>query len=165
MGHYLSTTNPEAAERAQMPPVMRSGLPKVGKSVRYYPRKGEARGGVTDFAMYVTSVNELRGTVSGVLILEANDLRDVLNAPYKTEGETFGWGWIEDDQAPQSSPVGSGGDLSDLQMLTRQMTETMAAQAETILALQEQIHDLEVRLDVIEDQPQSARKRKTASPE
>lgn len=164
MGHYLRTVNPAAAARADMP--VPSVLPRVGDIVTFVPRRGEAPPG--EYAMFVTSVDHMRERINGVVIFEGRDIRDFVGVPQNGDQVGYGWEWRD---PPGNAPAVPGGDLADLQMLVRNLTETQAAQAEVILALRDQIRDLETRLDVVEDGPASAPapvkapKRKKSTPE
>jgi hypothetical protein len=101
-GHYLSTTNPEAAAAIGQE---RSGdLPDIGDLVVYYPRPGEMPGGVDRFPMLVMHVNH-DGMVYGIAIAGINDERDVRAFRRSVENPAPAWDWPHQERRQERQEV------------------------------------------------------------
>jgi hypothetical protein len=104
-GHYLSTTNPEAAAAIGQE---RSGdLPDIGDLVVYYPRPGEMPGGINRFPMLVMHVNH-DGMVYGIAIAGINDERDVRAFRRSVENPAPAWDWPRQPPSRQSHEDAAG---------------------------------------------------------
>ena len=95
-GHLLATVNPEAAAEIKPDPVYDlADLPKVGDIVQFLPRPGEMRPR-EGYAMYVTNVNT-NGNLDGVVIIDAQDFKNVERLPPKTEHHPWpAWDWRDE---------------------------------------------------------------------
>jgi hypothetical protein len=112
-GHYLATTNPEAAAAIGQE---RSGdLPDIGDLVVYYPRPGEMPGGINRFPMLVMHVNH-DGMVYGIAIAGINDERDVRAFRRSTENPAPAWDWPHQERRQEPRQERDGG-LSDANLL------------------------------------------------
>jgi hypothetical protein len=139
-GHYLSTTNPEAAAAIGQE---RSGdLPEIGDLVVYYPRPGEMPGGVDRFPMLVMHVNPF-GMVSGIAIAGINDERDVRAFRRSVASPAPAWDWPHQERRQRDL-----GDLTNDDMLRQVATlDTELSEYRAKLdELIEQSNNLEERL-------------------
>jgi hypothetical protein len=101
-GHYLSTTNPEAAAAIGQE---RSGdLPDIGDLVVYYPRPGEMPGGIDRFPMLVMHVNH-DGMVYGIAIAGINDERDVRAFRRSVESPAPAWDWPHQERRAEPTSM------------------------------------------------------------
>lgn len=77
MGHFLSSVNPEAAERIREEgePMREARAPEVGEVVIYHIRHGSQRAGRTRFPALVQGSNE-RGQLNLTVVLEAGEIRN-----------------------------------------------------------------------------------------
>jgi hypothetical protein len=144
-GHYLSTTNPEAAAAIGQE---RSGdLPDIGDLVVYYPRPGEMPGGIDRFPMLVMHVNH-DGMVYGIAIAGINDERDVRAFRRSVESPAPAWDWPHQER--RQEPRQGQEDVVTARELTQVTDEYNEALNEYRAKLDEvirQSNDLERRLD------------------
>jgi hypothetical protein len=175
-GHYLSTTNPEAAAAIGQE---RSGdLPDIGDLVVYYPRPGEMPGGINRFPMLVMHVNH-DGMVYGIAIAGINDERDVRAFRRSVENPAPAWDWprqqrrqghmdadaSRDDLAPLLDRIDDAVETAarGLDGLEKEMTEYRAKLDEVIKELNKLEGNTDRRLDRLEqelglkDQPKPQR--------
>jgi hypothetical protein len=140
-GHYLSTTNPEAAAAIGQE---RSGdLPDIGDLVVYYPRPGEMPGGINRFPMLVMHVNH-DGMVYGIAIAGINDERDVRAFRRSVENPAPAWDWPR--QQPREAKVDKWTDR-DVAGMFDEIEHELNGYREKLDELIEQSNELERRMD------------------
>lgn len=106
MGHLLATVNPEAAAAIRPEPNL-PRLPRVGEVLKFYPRPGEGRGGRLEYAVHVTSVHS-GGLVNGIVMYDAQDFRDVINIPPRSDALPWpSWEFMDQTPLPSMHVVSS----------------------------------------------------------
>lgn len=139
-GHYLSTTNPEAAAAIGQE---RSGdLPDIGDLVVYYPRPGEMPGGIDRFPMLVMHVNH-DGMVYGIAIAGINDERDVRAFRRSVESPAPAWDWPRQERRQGREAAGVDPTLAhEMDEMDNELSEYRAKLEEVI----QQINELEQKI-------------------
>jgi hypothetical protein len=139
-GHYLATTNPEAAAAIGQE---RSGdLPDISDWVLYYPTPGEMAGGTDRYPMLVMRVGN-DGMVFGIAVGGVNDERDVRAFRRSVENPTRAWDWPHQERRQGREAAGVDPTLAhEIDEMDNELSEYRAKLEEVI----QQINDLEQKI-------------------
>jgi hypothetical protein len=144
-GHYLATTNPEAA--AAIGQERAGDLPEIGDWVLYYPTPGEMPGGTDRFPMQVMQVGK-DGMVFGIVKVGIADERDVRAFRRSVESPTRAWDWPHQERR-QGRRQGQEDVVTarELTQVTDEYNEALNEYRAKLDELIEQSNELERRMD------------------
>lgn len=103
-GHYLATTNKDAAEAIGKEEKRAAELPGIGETVRFYPRPGELRSGRGKYAALVTDAHE-DGTLDLIVFFDVDDSISQKKVPMRNFDQPRGWEPIEGRNRSPLLPV------------------------------------------------------------
>jgi hypothetical protein len=157
-GHYLATTNPEAA--AAIGQERAGNLPEIGDWVLYYPTPGEMPGGTDRFPMLVMHVGK-DGMVFGIAIAGINDERDVRAFRRSVESPTRAWDWPRANQRQGQTDADAS---HDLVRLVDRVDDAVETAARGLDALEKEMTEYRDKLDEVIKQSNEL-ERKIAEPD